>query len=50
MRPNLDGEFDLLKLAKEFWPTVHLYSKQREIIQSVMYNDKTVVVAGNKLG
>lgn len=39
-----------LKFAQEFFPDVHFYDKQREILDSIFWNDKTVVVAGNMLG
>lgn len=38
------------KLAKEFWPNVVFYDKQREIIRSVEDSVETYVPAGNKLG
>lgn len=41
---------DPLVFAKLLWPQVYFYSKQREIIQSVVDNDETVVPAGNMLG
>lgn len=39
--------FDLQKLL---WPHVVFYNKQREIIESVVYDDETFVPAGNMLG
>lgn len=39
-----------LKLAKILWPHVSFYREQRDIIESVIENDETVVPAGNKLG
>src|SRR5579872_4735965 len=39
-----------LELQKVLWPGVMLYSKQREIVQSVWENDETYVPAGNMLG
>lgn len=41
---------DPLAFAKEFWPSVYFYDKQREMIYSVRDNVETYVVAGNKLG
>jgi len=41
---------DFLALAKELWPNVYFYKEQREIIESVQYNDETYVPAGNELG
>lgn len=41
---------DPLKFKKLLWPDVQFYKQQEEIIYSVVYNDETVVVAGNKLG
>ena len=50
-------ECDPLRLHEQLWgyPSGHpnhtyFYSKQREIIYSVVNNSKTVVQAGNKLG
>ncbi len=39
-----------LKLAKVLWPDVTFYSKQRDIIMSVVECPETVCVAGNMLG
>ena len=39
-----------LVLAKECWPKVNFFDKQREILCSMVDNDETVVVAGNELG
>jgi hypothetical protein len=39
--------FDLIALL---WPSIRLYSQQREIIRSVWRDDETYVVAGNMLG
>lgn len=55
---SIVAESDPIAFHHEFWgyeDTRHpnytyLYSKQREIIKSVVENAKTVVVAGNKLG
>lgn len=41
---------DPLKLLKWNWPHVTLYKQQKEILYSVMYNDETIVPAGNQLG
>jgi hypothetical protein len=41
---------DPLQLAEIMWPGVRFYDKQREILQSVVDNDETVVVAGHMLG
>lgn len=41
---------DPLLLKELFWPEVRFYDKQIEIIESVHYNDETVVVAANKAG
>lgn len=38
------------RLAKLLWPDVYFYQQQREIIDSVWYNDETIVPAGNMLG
>lgn len=32
------------------WPNVRIYSKQREILRSLVHNDETFVPAGNMLG
>lgn len=39
-----------LSFAKDCWPDVPFYAKEREIIQSVIDNDETFVHAGNMLG
>lgn len=41
---------DPFAFAGILWPNVYFYSKQREIIQSVIDNDETFVPAGNMLG
>lgn len=41
---------DPIKFQELFWPDVTFYAKQKEIIQSVLDNDETFVVAGNELG
>lgn len=41
---------DPLKLADLLWPDVRFYSKQKEVIYSVVENDETFVPAGNMLG
>lgn len=41
---------DPLKFQRLCWPDVKFYDKQIEIIESVAYNDETIVPAGNKLG
>ncbi len=41
---------DPVKFARILWPEVRFYSKQVEIIHSVLQNDETVVHAGNQLG
>lgn len=47
---NVYQETDPLAFAKIFWPKINFYDKQREILYSLLHNDKTVVVAGNMLG
>lgn len=32
------------------WPHIKIYSKQREILRSLVVNDETFVPAGNMLG
>ncbi len=39
-----------LAFAGWLWPKVVFYREQRDIIESVLLNDETYVVAGNKLG
>ena len=39
-----------LVLAKILWPHITFYRQQKEIIESVLVNDETVVPAGNMLG
>lgn len=41
---------DPFKLKRLLWPDVKFYREERDIIQSVVDNDTTVVVAGNQLG
>ncbi len=41
---------DPLRVIKFLWPHVHLYGKQREIIQSLWANDETLVPAANMMG
>lgn len=41
---------DVFLLIKFLWPHIRLYSKQRELIQSVEENRETFCVAGNMLG
>jgi len=41
---------DPIRLAKEIWPHVNFYKQQQEIIYSVVYDDETIVPAGNMLG
>ena len=41
---------DPLKFLAWNWPHVSLYRQQKEILYSVMYNDETIVPAGNQLG
>lgn len=41
---------DPFKLGKLLWPKSVLYDKEEELIRSVWKNDKTICVAGNKLG
>jgi hypothetical protein len=41
---------DPFQFAKLLWPDVLFYSKQKEIIQSVLENDETFVPAGHQLG
>ena len=45
-----EGVCDPLWMARELWPSVYFYNKQREIIYSVVDNEETVVIAGNMLG
>lgn len=40
----------LLEVISQFWPSIYLYDKQREIVESVEQNVTTVVPAGNMLG
>lgn len=47
--PTPDGEH-LLDLATRLWPNVRFYGKQREMFNSVEYNDETIIPAGNQLG
>ncbi len=48
MPPNF--QMHPLKLKELLWPHVTFYKQQREIIESVVDNDETVVPAGNMLG
>lgn len=41
---------DPLLFQKLCWPSMLLYDRQKEIIESVVENDETIVVAGNQLG
>lgn len=41
---------DPIRLATTMWPHSTFYDKQEEVIYSTLYNDVTVVTAGNKLG
>jgi hypothetical protein len=41
---------DPLRLAARLWPGVRLYSRQREILESVWDNDETFVHAGHERG
>lgn len=41
---------DPLDFVGTFWPDVYLYGKQREIMYSLVWDDETVVHAGNMLG
>lgn len=41
---------DPFRFCNWLWPHVTFYNKQREIIESVVYNDETFVPAGNMLG
>ena len=41
---------DPMKFAREFWPDVKFYRKQRELMYSLMDCDETICVAGNMLG
>ena len=47
---NLRGLKHPLDLQRLCWPDVTFYSKQKEIIDSVRWNDETYVPAGNMLG
>lgn len=50
MVSNSKKPVDPLQFAKLLWPSVNFYSKQKEIIYSVVDNEETVVVAGHELG
>lgn len=39
-----------LEFARWMWPDISFYKQQREIIESVQWNDQTYVPAGNMLG
>ena len=47
---NPAEQIDLLVLADAFWPTIHFYRQQQEIIRSVWENRITVVPAANEMG
>jgi hypothetical protein len=47
---NPAEQIDPLVLADAFWPTVHFYRQQQEIIRSVWENRITVVPAANEMG
>jgi hypothetical protein len=50
MTNYLNWDHNPLLMADTFWPDVTFYKEQVGIIQSVVENRETVVVAGNKLG
>lgn len=41
---------DPFAYLRMMWPSVENYDRQREIVDSVRWNDETYVTAGNKLG
>ena len=41
---------DPIKLGRVLWPNIKFYNREEELIRSVWINDKTICVAGNKLG
>lgn len=41
---------DPLTFLEVFWPDVHMYDKQKQILESIRDNDETIVVAGHQLG
>src|SRR6516162_2617119 len=47
---GFDPAADPLQLLSIYWPTVDFSREQLEVIDSVVHNDETVVVAGNQLG
>ena len=47
---NIPTTIDPLDFLAVLWPGARTYDREREIIRSVLHNDETVVVAGNKLG
>jgi phage terminase large subunit len=49
MNPDLFWQ-DPIALADLLWPDVRFYDKQRQVLESVVRNDETVVVAGHMLG
>jgi len=40
----------VLAVGRMHWPQVRLWSRQREMVESVIFNRETYVVAGNQLG
>lgn len=48
---NQQGKIvDPIQLGKLLWPEVTFYSRQQEIIYSVLENDETIVPAANVVG
>lgn len=41
---------DPIRLGRVLWPKIKFYNREEELIRSVWHNDKTICVAGNKLG
>lgn len=50
MSDNTSQLRDPFKLIRVLWPKIRLYDKQEDVLRSVFNNDKTICVAGNKLG
>jgi hypothetical protein len=42
--------YDPVRFAAIFWPGFKFYNKQRDIMESLVWNDETFVPAGNMLG
>ena len=45
-----DFRTDPVKFARVVWPAVQFYKKQRDILESLVWDDETFVPAGNMLG